>query len=149
MTLPTETPAFTDDEAESRFANTRSADPFPDIPPALLNSADIDDYVRATGMIFPYYPTTKLKSASYEAQIGELAIYWDNEGHPHEVDLDKDGKVFLEPNSLIYFMTHQFFRLPDYIALRFNLRITNVHKGLLLGTGPLVDPGFDPSPVLP
>jgi hypothetical protein len=32
--------------------------------------------------------------------------------------------------------------LPHYIAVRFNLRITHVHRGLLLGTGPLVDPGF-------
>ncbi len=28
------------------------------------------------------------------------------------------------------------------MAIRFNLRITYVHRGLLLGTGPLVDPGF-------
>jgi len=28
------------------------------------------------------------------------------------------------------------------MAIRFNLKITHVHRGLLLGTGPLVDPGF-------
>jgi len=33
-------------------------------------------------------------------------------------------------------------QLPDYIALRFNLKIQNVYRSLLLGTGPLVDPGF-------
>ena len=32
--------------------------------------------------------------------------------------------------------------LPEYIAVRFNLHIRHVHKGILLGTGPLVDPGF-------
>ena len=32
--------------------------------------------------------------------------------------------------------------MPDFIALRFNLQIQHVHRGLLLGTGPLVDPGF-------
>ena len=32
--------------------------------------------------------------------------------------------------------------LPQYIAARFNLHISHVHKGILLGTGPLVDPGF-------
>ena len=32
--------------------------------------------------------------------------------------------------------------LPEYIAARFNLHIRHVHKGILLGTGPLVDPGF-------
>src|SRR5256885_14069412 len=34
------------------------------------------------------------------------------------------------------------FRFPDYIAARFNLKIPNVYRGLLLGTGPLVDPGW-------
>jgi hypothetical protein len=34
------------------------------------------------------------------------------------------------------------FRIPDYIALRFNLKIKHIYRGLLLGTGPLVDPGF-------
>lgn len=36
----------------------------------------------------------------------------------------------------------EYFRLPNYMAARFNLRIQNVHRGLLLGTGPIVDPGF-------
>jgi hypothetical protein len=32
--------------------------------------------------------------------------------------------------------------MPDYIAGRFNLLIRDVYRGLLVGTGPLVDPGF-------
>jgi hypothetical protein len=32
--------------------------------------------------------------------------------------------------------------LPQYIAVRFNLKIDNVYRGLLLGTGPLIDPGW-------
>ena len=40
-------------------------------------------------------------------------------------------------------------RLPDYIAIRFNLRIKHVHRGLLLGTGPLVDPGFEGNILIP
>jgi hypothetical protein len=33
-------------------------------------------------------------------------------------------------------------RLPDYIAARFNLTIRDIYRGILVGTGPLVDPGF-------
>jgi hypothetical protein len=33
--------------------------------------------------------------------------------------------------------------MPDYIAARFNLTIRDVYRGILLGTGPLVDPGFE------
>ena len=48
----------------------------------------------------------------------------------------------LKPNSISFVQIESEFRLPQYIAVRFNLRITHVHRGLLLGTGPLVDPGF-------
>ncbi len=56
--------AASEAEALQRFLATRRCDPFPEIPPSLLNSADIHDYVRMTGMLQPFYPH-KLKSASY------------------------------------------------------------------------------------
>jgi hypothetical protein len=51
-------------------------DPFPDIQPALLNSADIYDYIAETGMIAPFYPAS-LKPASYEASLLGSLIWWD------------------------------------------------------------------------
>lgn len=48
----------------------------------------------------------------------------------------------MEPNSIAFVTLEPMFRIPDYLALRFNLKIVHVYKGLLLGTGPLVDPGF-------
>jgi hypothetical protein len=33
--------------------------------------------------------------------------------------------------------------MPAYIGARFNLLIRDVYRGLLVGTGPLVDPGFN------
>lgn len=129
------------EDAENLYQATKDADPFPHIPPALLNSADIHDYIEATGMVYPY-SAEFMKSSSYEAQIGERAIYWDENGQKTSVSLTKACSVKLAPNSLVFFETKQVFRLPPYMAIRFNLRITNVHRGLLLGTGPLVDPGF-------
>ena len=41
------------------------------------------------------------------------------------------------------------FHLPEYIAARFNLHIRHVHKGILLGTGPLIDPGFSGKLLIP
>ena len=51
-------------------------------------------------------------------------------------------EFILPPNSITFVSIEPMLRLPEYIALRFNLKIRHVHKGLLLGTGPLVDPGF-------
>ena len=49
--------ATTDQEAVARFQKYRDLDPFPSVPPTLLNSAEIADYVAATGMIYPFnYP---------------------------------------------------------------------------------------------
>lgn len=45
-------------------------------------------------------------------------------------------------NSLVYIRLHQKLRLPFYIIGRFNLQVTYAYKGLLLGTGPQIDPGY-------
>lgn len=129
------------EDAKKLYKATKDTDPFPNIPPALLNSADIHDYIEATGMIYPYDPKY-LKSSSYEAQIGNEAIYWNENDQQVIVPLTENATVEVKPNSLVFFRTKQEFRLPSYMAIRFNLRITYVHRGLLLGTGPLVDPGF-------
>jgi deoxycytidine triphosphate deaminase len=130
--------------AEERYEKYRHVDPFPSIAPALLNSADITDYALATGMIDPFDPK-KLKSASYEVPIAGEVLWWDKDGNERWIDLDgkqHDGFV-LESNSIAFIEIAPRLRLPDYIAMRFNLKITHVYRGLLLGTGPLVDPGFE------
>ncbi len=134
--------ATTDAEAEERFQRTFNVDPFPKIEPSLLSSADICDYVRMTGMLHPFRPD-KVKSASYEAAVGGRCIRWDEHGVWQEVNLEKEDREFkLKANSIAFVQVEPKFRLPDYMALRFNLKITHVHRGILLGTGPLVDPGF-------
>lgn len=144
--------ALTDDnEANVRFAQFQSKDPFPSIDAALLNSADIHDYIIATGMICPYEPERKLKSASYEILFNETQIiYWDEDNKKQIYTFKDEQNIFpLKKNSIIYASLITKFRVPDYIALRFNLRINLVHKGLLLGTGPLVDPGFEGNLLIP
>ena len=58
-------------------------------------------------------------------------------------------KVILHRNSITYLWAKEKLRLPEYIAVRFNLHIRHVHKGILLGTGPLIDPGFFGSWLIP
>ncbi len=135
-------------DAIERFERWRDKDPYPKIFPALLNSADIHDYIETTGMVYPYEPRL-MKSSSYEARIGAYAYHWDENGNRKDLKLDEKTQVTLAPNSLVFFETKEEFRLPSYMAIRFNLRITNVHRGLLLGTGPLVDPGFQGKLLVP
>lgn len=134
---------YCDNEAKRRYEQFLSKDPYPEIEAALLNSADIFQYVAKTGMIYPF-DSDKLQGASYEVAIRGTVIWWDEEKKEEHIEqLVKPGDSFkLEPNSIAFVTLEPMFRIPDYIALRFNLKIVHVYKGLLLGTGPLVDPGF-------
>lgn len=128
---------------DGRYELFKINDPLPNIKPSLLNSADIRSYVKITGLIDPFYDED-LKSASYAARIKGKCIHWDADTKERsEVILEKPGdKLILKSNAIAFVGIEPTFRLPDYIALRFNLKITHVYRGLLLGTGPLIDPGF-------
>ena len=129
-------------EAERRYSLSKSKDPFPEIAPALLNSADIHDYVVMTGMICPY-EVKQLKSASYELKFCEgKIINWGQDNRKQSITVGKDDTFEIKKNSIVFVRLNTKIQLPDYIALRFNLQIQAVHAGLLLGTGPLIDPGF-------
>jgi deoxycytidine triphosphate deaminase len=142
--------ADSNEQAARRFELAKSIDPFPEIKPSLLNSADIYDYVRMTGMLYPFHKD-KLKSGSYEVAIHGRCIWWDENGQYHERQLERQTQesFTLQANSIAFVQVEPLFRLPDYIALRFNLKITHVHRGILLGTGPLIDPGFEGRLLIP
>src|SRR5260370_27852024 len=134
--------ARTDEQARLKFEKHKSLDPFPDIPPALLNSADVADYVCATGMLWPFDLDNR-KSASYEIPLHGKCLHWDDAGNKQvEQIIGPDDEFCLKANSIAFVTVEPMFRLPDYMALRFNLKISHIYKGILLGTGPLVDPGF-------
>lgn len=132
-----------DDETEAarRAEQFQSKDPFPSVPLALLSSAEIYDYVRVTAMLHPFHENN-LKSASYQARAGGKYLIWKPDGKRETKEVKIGQPIILPRNSISFVQTEPTFRLPNYIAIRFNLRITHVHRGLLLGTGPLVDPGF-------
>jgi len=137
------------EEAAERYKRFKKEDPFPSIPRALLSSAEIYDYARVTGMVHPFYESS-LKSASYEAHIDGQCIMWNaEEQRMQPLTVHKGDNFELPANSIALVQVEPKFYLPDYIAIRFNLRITHVHRGLLLGTGPLVDPGFQGKILIP
>ena len=117
--------ARNDEEAACWFERYKSEDPFPEIAPALLNSADIIDYVAATGMIHPFYPEIgTLKTASYEVNLLGKCVYWNEEGEKQVRIIEKGDEFTLKQNSIAFVTLEPMFRIPDYIALRFNLKIT-------------------------
>ena len=124
------------------FRSSGGTDPFPGTPPALLTADDIKKYVLETGAVAPFDPSEagkRLKKAAYEGRIGNVAYEFD--ANFALVKIPNDPLV-VKANSIVFIESDIDFRLPEFIALRFNLQIRHVHRGLLLGTGPIVDPGY-------
>ncbi len=130
------------EEIAENFRNSGRKDPLPNVPPALLSSEDIKNYIIETGAISPFFvggSPSRLKKASYEGRIGDKAYKFTENNCLVEVCTNP---LVVCANSIVFVECDLDFRLPDFIALRFNLQIRHVHRGLLLGTGPLIDPGF-------
>ena len=139
---------MSEDQQENNYD---SIDPFPDIPPALLNSADIARYGELGCLVAPF-DRSGLKSAAYTMRFLGGLYRWESKcDRLKKVECSiRLGKTYTLPkNSITYLFTEEEFSLPAYIAARINFRIPFVHKGMLLGTGPLVDAGFHGSLLIP
>lgn len=116
------------------------------VPPGMLSSPHIA-YCVDKYQIIKNYDESCLDSASYQMRVGGSVLTWDR-GTKIEFELgeyeDKNKNirksVELKPNSLTFLTTIEEFRLTKDIVARFNLKSKWVHQGLLLGTGPIVDP---------
>src|SRR5205807_4839102 len=86
-------------------------------------------------LIAENYVETRLQPAAYTLTVGSK--YVDSNGKRGELS-KKDPSFVMEQNSIVYVSTEEILDLPYYIAARFNLRVTWVYKGILLGTGPQV-----------
>lgn len=112
-------------------------DPWPDLQ-GMLTSEHIRSYHEAVGRMIRPFDAERLRPASYELTLGSSCLV---EGEP--VVLDDDNPVLeIPPNSIAYVSMQQVLFMPHYLVGRFDLAIEFIYKGLLLGTGPQVDPGF-------
>jgi len=137
---------------DSKWREHLETDPCDDIKPSLLSSHDIYRYA-SKGCLVKDFDENRLLPAGYQFRFLGNLIYWESDDVGKlkrvEWDVKKDMPITLPANSIAYLHMQDEFRMPQYIAARFNLRITHVHQGLLLGTGPLVDPGFSGRILIP
>lgn len=98
-------------------------------------------YCQKALLIWPY-DEQFVEPASYTLHAGREYLMSHRSGQIESRDLEKEGKVVIPPNGLIYIRFYEEVNLPYYMIARFNLRVTQVYRGLLLGTGPQVDPGY-------
>jgi deoxycytidine triphosphate deaminase len=99
-------------------------------------AADWIEYLALkAGMIHPF-KKENLKPASYELTLGPE---WQHQGKIGRLTED-EPILTIPPNSIVFASMQETLALPHYIAARFDLSIEFIYKGLLLGTGPQVDP---------
>ncbi|MEK6273086.1 MAG: hypothetical protein AABM42_10635 [Actinomycetota bacterium] len=126
-----------DSFAAKRLTPAYWSDPWPNLQ-GMLTSEYIRAYHEAVGrMIRPFDPE-RLKTASYELTLGARHVVEKKERRI----TPEEPRLVLPPNSLSFVSTEQVLLLPHYLVGRFDLAIDFIYQGLLLGTGPQVDPGF-------
>ena len=132
-----------------KYAEYKSKDPFPEVGEALLNSVDLLMYLLKVGIVEPF-DVNKLKGVTYQCAFsGEAHRFNQDSKRMEEINLEDTKELILEKNSITYLKIEEKFHVPEYMVLRFNLSVSNAYKGLLLGTGPIVDPGFEGNLFIP
>ena len=112
-------------------------DPRPDLQ-GMLTAEQIVMYDQQVGGMIRPFERRLLKPASYELTLGPWCMVEGkerllSERHPH---------LIVPKNSIVFVSMNQVLCLPHYVVGRFDLAIDLIYQGLLLGTGPQVDPGF-------
>jgi deoxycytidine triphosphate deaminase len=105
----------------------------------MLLSDQIDKFCNAKLLIAENYEAGRLRPAAYTLTIGD--DYVNSSGRKKKLTPEKPSYE-MPPNSIVFVSIKEMLDLPYYIAARFNLRVDWVYKGILLGTGPQVEPGF-------
>lgn len=113
-------------------------DKYPDDRGILL-SDKIHELCQVGLLISKGYCERNLRPASYTLTIGDR--YIDSDGKWRILSDNEDSFIF-KRNSIVFVTTNEEFDIPFYVIARFNIRVTWVYDGVLLGTGPQVDPGF-------
>ena len=102
-------------------------------------SHEITKFCQKQLLVSDGFERKNVRPAAYTLRIGTK--YVDSDGKPGV--LSENNPYFeMRPNSIVYVSTHEKLDLPYYIAARFNLRVKWVYRGILLGTGPQVEPGY-------
>jgi deoxycytidine triphosphate deaminase len=106
----------------------------------MLLSNEIAKFQQHDLLIAEDFEVNNLRPAAYTLRVGSK--YVDSKGRIGRLDKIKKPYFCMEPNSIVYVSALEKLDLPHYIAARFNLRVKWVYKGILLGTGPQVEPGY-------
>ena len=123
-------------ELTSEQLRNAENDPFPEVTGVLL-SDKIEDYIEKTGLIM-LYDKKNIEPASYDLRLGSECYT----KAKRRLLRDDDPDFLIEPYELAVISIYENLNVPRYLVGRWNIRIGLIYKGVLLVSGPQVDPGF-------
>jgi deoxycytidine triphosphate deaminase len=122
--------------AEEELTESFWKDPEPDFS-GMLSADRIRGYNYDVGRMIRPFQDKNLKPAAYELTLGPR---W-SDGEVRHLS-DESPLLHIPPNSIVFASMREMLLMPHWLAGRFDLAIEFIYQGLLLGTGPQVDPGF-------
>jgi deoxycytidine triphosphate deaminase len=113
-------------------------DPLDGQPGAVLAADQIQFYCDLFGMIRPF-ESDRLRPASYCLTVGDLAEV----GGGRRILMAEDrDEVVVPAHGRVRIVPAEVLVMPHYLIGRLGPTVQQVHRGLLMGAGSQIDPGF-------
>lgn len=105
-----------------------------------MNDSEIRAAVQAKEIVLEPFDPQQVQPASYDARVGVEAF---SSTVKEKLDLNKTGLLVIEPGEFAMVLTRERFRLDKQHAGLLGLRSEFARQGLLMLSGPQIDPTFD------
>lgn len=105
----------------------------------MLTDAQIREAIEAGELTLDPFDDASLQPASYDLRVGKAAFASSSK---ERVDIANRGVVIIEPGEFAVVETRERVDAGPRLAIQLGLRSEFARKGLLLLSGPQVDPGF-------
>jgi dCTP deaminase len=106
----------------------------------MMNDSEICTALQAKEIVLEPFDPQQVQPASYDARVGAEAF---SSTVKEKVDLSKTGLLVIEPGEFAMIVTREHFRLNKQHAGMLGLRSEFAKQGLLMLSGPQIDPTFD------
>jgi dCTP deaminase len=106
----------------------------------MLSDSEILQAIQSGEMELEPFEETSLQPASYDLRVGDFAFASTGK---ERVDLSQRGVLVIEPGEFVVVQTLERVKFGLRIAAQLGLRSEYARRGLLMLSGPQVDPGFE------
>lgn len=105
----------------------------------MMSDMEIRTAVQNREIILDPFDPAKLEPASYDARVGTWAF---SSSSKEKINLSQKGVLIIEPGEFAVLESRERIELNNSTAAQLGLRSEYARRGLLMLSGPQIDPGF-------